>query len=714
MDSLKKYLSYDKYSIIYDPSTKVFDVFFDGEKIISDMSVRAISNPESTVCGIEDFCECEYAYSRNRLKASATLTLTYSGCEKTHWLKVIFTCSNEGITLEARTMENYTVTFSGNMLPTLPFSKDVFPVCINRCANEIRASIGKSSTSVDNAIYNRQTDRAIIIGHQKQTKLCYDKESGMFSFILAITPPGYNQFSQIAVKENILADKYSIDFSPVNKSGVFAKPPAGWMTWYAVKFNASEEKVLKNARMQAQLLKDYGADTIWVDWEWYHKDFNGSRDDGVSALSPDKNKYPNGLKFVSEKIKESGFVPALWIGYTNEPSINEYLKDNPEIILDDTTEWCGKYFLDFSHPKYLNEYLPMVLGNVKKWGYSAVKYDTIPSALKCHEINHMKMYDPSISTKDAYKNMIKKTREILGNDMYMLSCAGCTDADILWASDYFDAARIGDDIFLWDEFIDNCIKKVMRYYPLHNIQLYNDPDNVVLRSEFNSYEQAKSRICFVSLLGLPLTIGDEFDALDDDRINLLRRCLPVMDIHPSDLCPCSFNGKDLLINLSVSTPYEEYLVAGVFNLSSEKCSRTLDINADFHLEKDEYLIYDYFADSFIGRADSSFSVNLDSHECKVLSIRKRSSRPQIISTSRHITQGAAEIKNFIFGDNSLRLVSSLVKSDLYTVTMYVPDGYSIKTYSGFDSYHFEDNILRLCFLPPETADYNFSVEFINV
>ena len=115
---------------------------------------------------------------------------------------------------------------------------------------------------------------------------------------------------------------------------------------------------------------------------------------------------------------------------------------------------------------------------------------------------------------------------------------------------------------------------------------------------------------FSALMGVPLTIGDEFEALGDELIDLLHMCLPVMDIHPSDLSSCGFNGNDLLINLSVCTSYEEYIVAGVFNLSSENCSRTLDINADFHLEKSDYLIFDYFSGNFLGKSDSLINLNL--------------------------------------------------------------------------------------------------------
>ena len=45
------------------------------------------------------------------------------------------------------------------------------------------------------------------------------------------------------------------------------------MTWYSVKFEANEEVVLKNARFQRQFLYDYGAKSIWIDWDWYHEEF---------------------------------------------------------------------------------------------------------------------------------------------------------------------------------------------------------------------------------------------------------------------------------------------------------------------------------------------------------------------------------------------------------------------------------------------------------
>ena len=93
----------------------------------------------------------------------------------------------------------------------------------------------------------------------------------------------------------------------------------------------------------------------------------------------------------------------------------------------------------------------------------------------------------------------------IGQDRIFLACGGhFTGPEMAFA----DAARIGGDIFKWDEFISQCVAKVMKLYALHNVVFLNDPDNGILRPKFNSYDQALSRLSFVSLLGLPLTLGD--------------------------------------------------------------------------------------------------------------------------------------------------------------------------------------------------------------
>ena len=146
------------------------------------------------------------------------------------------------------------------------------------------------------------------------------------------------------------------------------------MTWYAVKFDACEEKVLKNAKWQAENLKDYGANSVWVDWEWCHKDFAGGRDDETDNCKPDKQKYPRGLDYVASEIKKLGLVPCLWLGFAVEPRISDFMKENPEVVLTEYKWWCGKYFYrgqlqlqDRSQPYWRSQYRAQILKDTRDW-----------------------------------------------------------------------------------------------------------------------------------------------------------------------------------------------------------------------------------------------------------------------------------------------------------------------------------------------------------
>lgn len=86
---------------------------------------------------------------------------------------------------------------------------------------------------------------------------------------------------------------------------------------------------------------------------------------------------------------------------------------------------------------------------------------------------------------------------------------------------------------------------MLKFYPLHNIVQYCDPDNLVVREEFNTYDQAVSRASLFSLLGTPITIGDDLRELSDERIEVIRRAIPPVNTHPMILDSRERTGKSL-------------------------------------------------------------------------------------------------------------------------------------------------------------------------
>lgn len=372
-----------------------------------------------------------------------------------------------------------------------------------------------------------------------------------------------------------------------------------------------------------------------------------------------------------------GFTPALWIGFTVESDMNcEYVKENPEIVLADEKAWCGRYFFDLSHPKYLNEFLPKAFSKVKEWGYDVIKFDTVTNGKIINEKYHNLCYNPKLTSRDVQRNLAKVARRELGDDCYMLACCANNKADVLWTADLYESARVGCDIFDWNEFITNGVMKVLWFYPLHSNVFFVDCDNLVLRYKYNDFTQAASRVNFVSMLGLPITFGDEFEALDKSRIDYIKKSLPVLDIHPCDINPKVKFGEILKMNLAIEREYESYNVVNVFNISGKKGSFYVNFENDLNVDLGEYLVYNFTKDKFEGIMTEGFDVNLDVNESCIFSVRKLEKRPQIVSTSRHISQGAAEVSGMTWENNELTITADLIGGAEYTVTLYVPEGYT--------------------------------------
>lgn len=564
-----------------------------------------------------------------------------------------------------------------------------------------RSSYGYAANALDDTLFDRQNDFAITIDGEVK-RFFYSFEKSEWQVFTEIT-----EKLSVTFSENVYSTLYGVNYSPINKNTTFKKPPVGWMTWYAVKFDASEKTVLENARWLSENLKKYGANSVWVDWEWYHKDMKGVRDDGCDVFHPDPEKYPNGLKFVSDEIRNLGLVPCLWMGVCTDPGENDFIKEHPEAVLLHQRVWCGQYFFDFTHPEFLNNFLPRALGQVSEWGYEAVKMDTLPNGINFNEEYRLRAYDPKITTREAYRRMIKKSREILGKDCYMLSCAGGREAVVLWTGDIFDAARIGDDVFAWESFIKQAVGCTAYHYPFHNVMFLNDADNLIVREEFNTLEQAKSRAAFISLLGLPVTFGDNLPELSEERVELLKRSIPALDIHSSEINRF-FPDKTVTTCLSVQTEWDAYNVVSLFNTSDEETEAEC-IFEELGIESGNKLVFEFWSKSF--EKTNRIKTTLAPFETKVYAVREDKGVPTIVSTSRHITQGALELAEIVYDNKTLSFVSELVENDPYTVSVYIPDGYTLEGQEGFDTVEKNGEILRLTVLPKMGGKKKFEIKF---
>ncbi|MBQ2876551.1 MAG: alpha-galactosidase [Clostridia bacterium] len=705
----KYYASFKHYMVIFDEGSNTLDLINEKHGARVELHFDGLYHRGECVYSYEDFESVSVSRGGSDLVRELVIAYRHKDANAPK-AEVCVRVDSRGITLVSRETDHYEFRASGHIC--LGEWEDLISLSSREDSDTaLRSAIGPASSLGDNAIYDKKRDIALCIDNCLGLKIAFDWKAMQYGFAIKTKTEGVAEYIRFYVKEGLLSKRYDFDYVPLKKRGKFDTPPAGFMTWYALKFAACEESVLRNINFQRDHLKDFGANTFWVDWEWCHRRYERERDDGVNNLVPDSEKYPRGLGFISEKIKEAGFLSALWVGATNDISMSDFEVEHPEVSLAHNETWSGLYYYDITSDAYLNGYLPKVMGQIRSWGYDAVKFDTLPNCIMAHEAFHGNMAHPEQTTFTAYRNMLARTRELLGEDTFMLGCGGSQGAAV-WGIGYFDATRIGPDLFTWDKFCET-LGKVRDFYPLHNRAIMIDADNVVLRDEYSTEAEARSRLAAIALTGLPLTFGDDLPSLPASRVDILKRGLPVPDSTPTQLSPPISDGVSQLYVTKVEREFESYTLIGLLNMSDKPIRRKLCFVSDIGIEAGEYYAYSFFEDREIAVGEDSIALCVEPHDTAVIALRKKKNIPQIISTSRHITSGAAELLSLDFADDRLTFSARLVKDDEYRVRVAVPDSYRAVS-ASLGKLSADSKRATLTFMPSATGEYKFDISFDKI
>ena len=499
--------------------------------------------------------------------------------------------------------------------------------------------------------------------------------------------------------------RYSIPFRPINPNLVFKTPPVGWMTWYAVKFDASDDVVMRNARDFMAKFRGYTDEkpVLWVDWEWFHGRFreNGDETD-TDMLTPRRDVYPRGMKAVADDLKALGFTPALWVSVFNDVRTNALWKARPEWVLAHKLEWCGGVWGNPEAPGFCEEFVPEIFKTYLGWGYEAFKWDTVPATF--HRIADRHGAGAiALGPKAAFRKCAAAVRKAVGNDCYVMSCSGEWDHVNLTAIDVFDGGRIGGDIFSWGDFRKWGVNRILSYQPFHNTVFWADADNLVLRKEFSTDAQARTRVSIYALAGLPITMGDEIAALDERRIDMVRRAMPVVMMRPASLSRGTPAADLMPSRVDFKRAFGNWQVRAWSNLTT---NRTLGTTCAVK----DCAVWDFWNDRLVwaGRGDKLLDVSVEPGDTVLYRIAPLAKdAPTLVSVSRHVTQGGYEMRSFAADARGAKGVVRCPGGETVKVTLLLPEGAAVA--SASHPYAADGRIVRLALSPKGKADETFSL-----
>ena len=326
----------------------------------------------------------------------------------------------------------------------------------------------------------------------------------------------------------IFSGKYDEVFDKYFGSMELRKPKinylSGYTSWYNYYQKINEDIILRDldgldrAKDSVSIFQiDDGYETFVGDW-----------------LDPNPAKFPNGMKYVADKIHDKGYLAGIWIAPFSAQRVSKVAKEHPDWLIKDENGkpllgcqgWGGAYTLDFYHPEareYIKHFFDVI---VNEWGFDMVKLDFLYSeamlprhgktrgTIMCEAMNFL--------------------RECVGEEKLILGCG----VPLGPSFGVVDACRIGCDVSPHFEF--NFIDKLLLNMEIVNTRhainntflrrhldqrvFCNDPDVFFLRD--NNLKFTKDQKLLLAkvnnLFGSVLFVSDNAGDYDDETTEYLK------------------------------------------------------------------------------------------------------------------------------------------------------------------------------------------------
>ena len=278
------------------------------------------------------------------------------------------------------------------------------------------------------------------------------------------------------------------------------------------------------------------------------------------------------------------------------------------------------------------------------------------------------MQHPADDTDKYYRQTLESIRAAIGPKRYLLGCWVVP----LEGIGYMNGSRTSADVVLGWQGFKTALRATMQYYFLHNIVWYSDPDVMLLRAPL-TLDQARAWATLQGLTGQALMSSDRLTDLSEERVELMKRVYPAVDIRPLDLFTSERNKR--IWDLKINHLNRSYDVLGLFNYDETKSSPVSISWKDLGLPEGGLVhVFDFWNKEYLGEWEKGIALDLAPTSARVLALVPATQHAQLVSTSRHITQGWIDLveEKYDAAKNSYAGRSKVVRNDPYELRFAFP------------------------------------------
>ena len=451
---------------------------------------------------------------------------------------------------------------------------------------------------------------------------------------------GPDPFTALETYAQAVADVHHVRLNPIIN---------GWCSWYYSHEYINEDEMLRNADFAARALRQYGLEYIQIDAGWFrtYGDWEGNEN------------FPHGMKWLADRIHDRGLRAGLWLApYCIAEGTEAFERHSDWLITDSQGKprQCGgglnapqagpygipslmkKVFgLDVTHPgaaTLLHDVFKKVADN---WGYDFLKIDFVEWTI----LSADRFHDPTFSKAAAYRKGMEVMRDAVGPKRHLLDCGPMnTTVGLL------DSARIELDLphLTWEQYTGNFNSNgpamAKRYY-FNGKTWINDADHLGLA--LLTLPQARVAASIIALSGGTMISGDRLVDLDPDRLEILQKVFPSygMAARPIDLFEAD---RPEVFELPIRTESAEWTIVALFNYVDATVEKTVSLKGLRLPPTKSYVAFEFWSQRLAGEFDQELKVRVEPESVVLLSVHPQLGVPRVVSTDRHFTQGAIELR----------------------------------------------------------------------
>lgn len=464
--------------------------------------------------------------------------------------------------------------------------------------------------------------------------------------------------------------------------------------WYIYGNEITEEGELKQSKLlHDSILPRYGVHFV-IAGEW-QKQRNEPGDDGDSLGfgedQEDEHLFPHGFKWVCDRIRELGLVPAYGFNYAYAAVESSTLKKHPTwVVRTDLSRLDFGYPFDFTNPEARNWLYDLAhRATDLHAGWLWTDFNGGPTRGTLHNPRKIMGFED-------IREGLRAIREGAGPDVLrVFVCCG----PYFTAIGLTDRVRTGNDMSAlgdWDG-LKAIARQLAAMYMLHQRFWITDSDPIFVGggdAVHNSgakrvppdpsfLDEIRMRLQLFTTTGSYPTLGENLEDFDAERTRLLTLVLPSYGqaARPLDLFRQT---TPETYDLEVKTDWDRWHVLMLQNWNDQP--RIYHIHfSDLRLDPQKtYLVFRFWDQKLLGQYRGEADLKVGGRKGETFAIREVPPHPWVLSTDMHLTQGGVELEGVRYEESSEQLkgVARRHPDAEGQVVFYVPQGYKVKSTSA--------------------------------